>query len=638
MSTPNPYDSVVRFSAFELDFPSRVLRKSGIRLHCQEQPLQVLAALLEKPGTLITREELRQRVWPQDTFVDFDHALNTAVKKLRNVLSDDADAPRYIETVPRRGYRFVGPIQPVPVPLAVSQPLTAPPVISTDSSPPLSRHTILIGFLGLVFVCTVVYYLSFRRAGASRILPAARPVMLAVLPFQNMTGDPAQDSFSDGMTEETTTRLARLNSSRFHVIARTSAMKYKGVPKSVDEIARELHADYLLEGSIRREGPQVRISCQLIRAADQSPQWTQAYNFDSGDPLDVETRVAATIAGQLNAMLGDPSTRHHPFDYDAFDSYLRGLAESSIHTTEGLDRIIATLDKALVEDPNCAQPFASLARVYERGANLGFLQPRAAYAKARDSAERAIQLDPLLPEPHAYMADALLTIDYDWKGAQAEIRKALDLNANDPIAHEWNGVFLALQDQSGAALQELERASDLDPLNADRKVFLGAVLQKLGRNSDAEQQLKAALQLDPASTIAHSSLIHLYTVSGRQAEAISESSAFFVLEGQPEIADGLRSVYRRSGFDAATRFGLKEQLAYLMRLRSTRYVSAFSIAVIYAQFGDKAQAVSWLEKSYQARDVELPCLPYLCDSVFASIRNDPRVIAILEKVRPPQKT
>jgi TolB-like protein/DNA-binding winged helix-turn-helix (wHTH) protein/Tfp pilus assembly protein PilF len=633
MSTPNPYESIVRFSTFELDFSGRELRKSGLRLRCQEQPLQVLAALLEKPGVLVSREELRQRVWSGDTFVDFDHALNTAVKKLRNVLSDNADAPRYIETVPRRGYRFIGAIQPEPQ-VPVTQ-LSAR-VITTDSSSSFRRRVILITILVVVLASIAVYYLNSHRAKASDAVAFVRPALLAVLPFQNMTSDPAQDSFSDGMTEETTTHLVRLNSSRFRVIARTSAMKYKGAGKGIDEIARELHADYLLEGSIRREGRQVRISCQLIRASDQAPRWSQEFNFDSGDSLTMETRAADTIASQLNAILGDPGAPQHHLVDDAFDSYLRGLAESSIHTPEGLEQIIAAFQKAAVDDPNCPQPFAGLAHVYERGTNLGFLPPRATYAKARAAAEQALRLDPANPEAHVYLADALLTIDYDWKGAQAEIQKALDLNANDPMAHEWNGTFLSVQNKPELALEEMRKAVELDPLNADRKVFLAGILQKVGRREEAEDQLKAALELDPASVLAHYSLVYLYTTWGRQSDAISESSALFFLEGNPEVAENIRTVYRKSGFEAAKRFGLKAELTSLTRLRQQRYVSAFSFAKIHAQLGDKDEAIQWLEKSYVARDVELPCLPTHTDGTFASIQNDPRVVAIVEKIRPPQ--
>ena len=634
MNTPNPYESLVRFSVFELDFRGRVLLKSGMRLRCQEQPLQVLAALLEKPGILVTRDELRHRVWPEDTFVDFDHALNTAVKKLRSVLNDDADTPRFIETVPRRGYRFIAPIQASP-PAAAAVPArkTLAPLAS-DSQESRYAHALLIASLAIVFAWMVIYYFSSRHSKASANPAGVRPAMLAVLPFDNMTNDPGQDSFSDGMSEETVARLARLNSPRFHVIARTSAMQYKDAGKGVDEIARELHADYILEGSIRREGARVRISCQLIRAADQSPRWSQEYNYDSGEPLTLETRAAQTIAMELNSILGDSSVPQHSISGNAFDSYLRGLAESSIHTPEGLTRIITTFEKAVKDDPNSPQPLAGLAHVYERAANLGFLPPRATYAKARAAAEHAIQLDPSLPEAHVYLADALLTIDYDWTGAQAEIQKALDLNANDPMAHEWNGIFLALQNQNALALEEMRRAVELDPLNADRKIFLGEILMQAGQREQSEEQLKAALQLDPASDLAHSLLIHLYTEWGRHEDAINEWSTLFFLSGQPESGNSLKSVYRRRGFDAARRFAVRTQLAQLTKLREHRYVSPVAFATLYARLGDNERAVFWLQKAYDARDVSLPCLANSQDSVFASIKNDPRVVKILDKIRP----
>jgi TolB-like protein/Tfp pilus assembly protein PilF len=554
-------------------------------------------------------------------------------------LNDDADAPRYIETVPRRGYRFIGPIQTLSaqtIPAGKLITAMSPPRTLTDPSPPKHNRMIWTAFAGIFFALVAAYYLNSHRTRASGSPAASRAAMLAILPFQNMTSDPSQESFSDGMTEETTTRLARLNSQRFHVIARTSAMKYKGAREGVVEIAKELHADYLLEGSVRRQGTKVRISCQLIRASDQSPRWTQEYNFDSNDSLSIETQAAETIASQLNSVLGDPSSLHYAMNDDAFDSYLRGLAESSIHTPEGLDRIIATFEKAVVDNPNHAQPLAGLAHVYERGTNLGFLAPKPTYAKARAAADRAIQLDPTIPEAHVYLADALLTVDYDWAGAQNEIQKALALNANDPMAHEWNGIFLSIQDKTEPALEEMRRAVELDPLNADRKIFLAQILDKAGQPMEAEDQLKAALELDPASTLAHTELICLYTELGRQDDAISEWSALFFIEGQPDTADAIRANYRKSGFEAAHRLALKQKLIYLTRLRRQRYVSAFSFAAIHAELGDTEEAIQWLQKAYAARDVELPCISNRPSQVFVSIQNDPRVVEVLKKIRAPQ--
>jgi TolB-like protein/DNA-binding winged helix-turn-helix (wHTH) protein/Tfp pilus assembly protein PilF len=634
MSTPNPYHSVVRFGVYELDLRAGIVRKNGVRIRCQEQPLQVLAALLERPGELVTREELRRRVWPQDTFVDFDHALNTAIKKIRAALNDDADAPRYVETVPRRGYRFAATVETSSVlpPSAETSSITFPQ--GAEHMEKGSGFLLKLLALGLAVALAihVIYYFYGHRARASA---ATGRVMVAVLPFQNMTGDPNQESFGDGMTEETITRLCRLNSPGIGVIARTSAMKYKNAPKSVDEIGRELHADYVLEGSIRREGPRVRVTAQLMHAADQSARWAREFNYTSAETLTIETEVANEIAKQINTILGDSAAPRSPFFEDEYDPRLRDLAETAIHTPESLNLLLAAFDQATKDDLNCSVPYAGLARVYERGANLGFLQPRPAYAKAREAAQHALQIDPSSPEAHFYLADALLTIDYDWKGAQAEIQKALALNANDSLAHEWNGMVLSAQGKMTEAIQEMSRAVDLDPLNAERRTYLGLLLTRAGRHAEAEKQLTAALQIDPAFERAHFILQWVYEKEGRESDAISEWSAIFALRGQREIAVELRNVYEKSGFAAARKLAMTEQLAYLANLNKTRYVSPSAFASIYAQLGKKEQALLWLEKAYEVRDVRLPYLAFEGNPEFATLKDEPRFQAVVRKVRSP---
>jgi TolB-like protein/DNA-binding winged helix-turn-helix (wHTH) protein len=633
MATPNPYQSTVRFGVYELDLRAGVLRKNGLRIRCQEQPLQVLAALVENPGQLVTRDELRRRVWPQDTFVDFDHALNTAIKKIRAALNDDAEAPRYIETVPRRGYRFIATTDSA----STFQPSAAPAAL--PERPAALNKRLIPGLLLVAGVLALAmaagYYFNAHRARAS-VKPGPGRLMVAVLPFENMSSDQNQEFFSDGMTEETITRLGRLNSQRFGVIARTSAMKYKNARKSIDEIGRELHADYIVEGSIRREGPRVRVSTQLIHAADQSPQWTHEFDYDSAETLTIESDVAARIVSQVDALLGEPATAsNHAFAEDSYDSRLRALAQASIHTEEGLRLIIASFEQATKDDANCPQPYAGLAHVYERGANLGFLPPTLAYAKAREAAQQAIRLDPSLPETHAFMADVLLTIDYDWNGAQAEIEKALALNDNDPMAHEWNGVFLSVKGRTDDAIREMSRAVELDPLNPERLTSLGALLFAAGRYDEAKKNLIAAIQLDPASESAHGILQHLYEKEGRQQEALAESSTVFSLHGQRETAVTLKTLFEKSGYDAAMEFAVKENLAYLKQLNKKRYVSPLLFAEIYAHLGDKEQTLEWIEKAYQERDVMLPCLVKQTEPAFTLVKDEPRFQAILKKVQFP---
>ncbi len=646
MSTSNPLRAIFRFGAFEVDSRTGELRKGGMRIRCQEQPLQVMVALLERPGELLTREELRQRVWPEDTFVDFDHALNTAVKKIRAALNDEADSPRYLETVPRRGYRFIAPVQTEMTPGRISEELPTGKldVLCTAGENPFyyppETHRSLINRRVVLLAAALIgmvgggYYWSNHRARASDNNAPSR-TMVAVLPFENLTNDPSQEYFSDGMTEETISQLGRLNSQNLGVIARTSAMKYKHSGKGAREIGRELNSDYLLEGSIRREGSRVRVVAQLIRVTDQSPRWSHQFEYEFGEPLYIETDAATEIANMVHSAL-EPATRRRVQKADSMDLYLRGLAESNIHTQEGLDRIFQAFDDGMKKDPNCAPPYAALARIYERGANLGFLRPIDAYAKARKAAEKAIELDPSNPEAHVYLADALLTVNFDWKGAQAEIQKALTLNVNDPNAHEWNGIFLSLQGRPDQSLQELRTAAELDPLNAGYMTTLGEVLMAADRPVEAEIQLKAAIGLDPAADAAHVTLARVYEADKRYGDAINEVVSAFFLRGQRDQALKIKSVYEHSGYEAAKQTALREHLSYQLTLRKEHYVSPYQIAGIYAHLGDKKQSLIWLQTAYDQRDVELLCLRQSQGTLFASVKDEPEFKTILQNLHYPQ--
>jgi TolB-like protein/DNA-binding winged helix-turn-helix (wHTH) protein len=302
MSVPSPHKVVYRFGAFELDARTRELRKNGLRIRCQEQPLQVLGVLLERHGELLTRKELRERVWAEDMLIDFDHAVTTAVKKIRLALNDDADSPRYLETVPRRGYRFIAAVQVEMVTTRPAEECMAPDLDLTPAHRPVVNRRVILMSVFLIAVIAGIHHWGNRRTRASATDSVSR-TMVAVLPFENLTNDPAQEYFSDGMTEQTITQLGRLNSPHLGVIARTSAMKYKHSGKGVREIGRELSSDYLLEGSIRSEGSRVRVVAQLVRVADQSSHWTRQFDYDSGGPLYIETDAATEIANMVHAAL-----------------------------------------------------------------------------------------------------------------------------------------------------------------------------------------------------------------------------------------------------------------------------------------------------------------------------------------------
>jgi len=634
MSTPNPPRAIFRFGAFELDSRTGELRKNGMRLRCQEQPMHVLVALLERPGELLTREELRCRVWPEHTFVDFDHALNTAVKKIRAALNDEADSPRYLETVPRRGYRFIAPVQTELTPGRAAEEHRAELAEDPEIRWPLINRRVVALAAGLIVVVCGGYYWNSHRARASGNNRPSR-TMLAVLPFENLTNDPSQEFFSDGMTEETIAQLGRLNSQNIGVIARTSAMKYKHSGKGAQEIGRELNSEYLLEGSVRREGSRVRVVAQLIRVADQSPRWSHQFEYEFGEPLYIETDAATEIANMVHTEL-EPAARSRVQKADSTDFYLRGLAESNVHTVEGLDRIFEAFEQGMKKDPDCAPPYAALARIYERGANLGLLKPTEAYAKARVAAEKAIEIDPSNPEAHIYLADALLTVDYDWPQAQVEIQKALTLNVNDPSAHEWNGIFLSLQGRSDQSIRELRTAAELDPLNAEYLTTLGEILMAAERPVEAEAQLKAAIGLDPASDKAHAWLAEVYASNKHNAEAINETTTAFFLRGQREQALKIKASYEKSGYETASQLAVRERLTYLLAQREKHFVSAFEIAALYARLGDKQQSLAWLRTAYQQRDVALLCVRESQNNLFASLKDMPEFQALLQDLHYPQ--
>jgi TolB-like protein/DNA-binding winged helix-turn-helix (wHTH) protein len=632
MNTPVGSPRSFRFGVFELDLNSRILRKHGLRIRLQEQPLLVLAALLNCPGELVSREDLRTRVWPRDTFVSFDHALNTAVKKIRAALSDDADAPRYVETVPRRGYRFIAPVEAIG---------TVVPT-AAGNEPVLARRT-LWGRLfrlpvlapvsaALLLVTGIAYFRNYNALAG--LLPAHRP-MVAVLPFQDLSGDPRQTSFADGLTEEAILQLGSRNPEKLGVIARTSAMKFRNAGKSIADISRELRTDYVIEGTVRRDPNRVRISARLISTRDQATRWSRDFSFAAADSLIAQAEVANTIANEVDRALGHPGARHVGTTPDAYDNYLRGLAGSGIHSEEGLNRILLAFQKAAKEDPNCSVPFSGLAYTYEQGANLGFLRPREAYAKAREAALRAIEIDPAVSDAHTYLADAKLTIDFDWEGARTEITKALELNANDPFAHNWNAVFLAAQGKAEEAVVESRRAVELDPLVPEYLNHLGRRLMLAGRPDEAEKQIQAALQLDPSFVHAHQTLVALYEGQGRYKEAANEWSTTLWLLGERDAPLKVREAFRTSGYDAAQKEALHEYAAYLNKQSKQRYISPYWFASVNAELGNKEQALAWLEKAYEERDVCLFCLRADANALFSSLSDEPRYKAILKKMRFP---
>ena len=401
---------VVRFGKFEVDLRARELRKGGARIRLQDQPFQILAMMLERPGELVTRDELQIRLWPDGTTVDFEHGVNAAVKRLRAALADDADHPRFIETLHRRGYRFIASIEGQ---------------------------------------------------------PGAQKPRMAVLPFDNVSQDAGQDYFSDGLTSELIAQLGKVGANRLGVIARTSAMAYRATAKSASEIGRALSVQYLLEGSVRRDGDRVRIAAQLIETRGETQLWAQTYERDTADCLSVQADVASRIVQSLafelfqgRPQVGAAGTTHP----GAYQAYLKGRYQWNKPADEGLEPAITHFTEAIRLDPEFADAHASLARVYVGAAEYYARKPRAAFEAARSFAERALAIEPSNSDAHLALGDARRALDWDWKGAEEAYRAALAFNPSSEAAHRKYGVLLAGGGRNAEAAVATDRACDLDPL------------------------------------------------------------------------------------------------------------------------------------------------------------------------------
>jgi TolB-like protein/DNA-binding winged helix-turn-helix (wHTH) protein len=498
----------LRFGAFEADLRTGQLTKSGSRVRLQDQPFQVLAALLEKPGELVTREELRTRIWPR-AIVDFDHGLNKAISKIRDALGDSGDSPRFVETVARRGYRFLADVVPVEGigVAAAAAPAPVSPLSAADAHPspwrPRPARVAALAGTGLVLVlaAALAWFLNARTESASRIRS------LAVLPLENLSGDVGQEYFVDGMTDELITRLGQI--SRLRVISRTSAMMYKGTHKPMPQIANELNVDAVVEGSVLRSGERVRITAQLIVLPADKHIWSESYEGDIGDALALQNRVARTIAEQVRATLNrqeqaalQTSKTVRP---EAYDAYFRGRYFWNKRTGDGLRKAIEYFTLAIEKDPNFAAAYSGLADAYALSGDweYGILSPQEAFARSSAAAAKALALDEQLAEAHTSRAFALDLYAWEWEAAESEYRRALALNPGYATAHQWYAWHLMVMGRTPEGIAELRTAESLDPLSPILTADLADALCIAHLYDDSLRQSRTALELHPNFAVAH---------------------------------------------------------------------------------------------------------------------------------------
>jgi TolB-like protein/Tfp pilus assembly protein PilF len=447
--------------------------------------------------------------------VDFDHSMNTAVNKLREALGDSAESPRFIETLPKRGYRFIAPVQP-----------------SAQSAAPRPRHRpAVVGVAaGLIVVLGLAAYVGWQRWGRRATPPEGR-IMLAVLPFENLSGDPEQEYFSDGMTEEMISQLGQVHPERLGVIARTSAMQYKKTSKRVDEIGHELGVDYVVEGSVRRGNERIRVTAQLIQVSDQTKVWSESYESSVGDVLALQSEVARAIAGEIQLKLAPQQPAPRPVNPAAYEAYLKGVFHMRKLTTPEVKKGFDYFQQAIAIDPNYALAYTGLAACYGLGNFMG-MRPSESRPKAKEAALKALELDDTLAEAHASLATVLMD-EWDWAGADREFRRALELNAGIAHIHSGQAWLLAVTGRTVEAITEMTRARELDPLSVGTVTGLGRMFMFARRYDEAIEQFGKAQELDPNYIWAHFFRGIAYQQKGMHHEAVAEIQKAMAL-GDPE--------------------------------------------------------------------------------------------------------
>ncbi|HKS75717.1 MAG TPA: winged helix-turn-helix domain-containing protein [Terriglobales bacterium] len=620
--------SVVRFGIYEIALNSGELRKAGVRIKVQQQPLRLLEILLEHPGELVTREELRSRIWPNESFGDFDQAVNVAVAKLRTALGDCADNPRFVETLPRRGYRFIAQVsvanqnQPQPSADANSS-VPAKPEIETTPGPSKARAEKLAWLaLGLGVVALVLgltWYLRLRNTKTVDSSSSAPVRSLAVLPLENLSSD-SQDYFADGMTDELITDLAQISALR--VISRTSIMPYKGVRKPLSQIARELNVDAVVEGTVLRSDKQIRITAQLIRAPADVHLWAQSYEGDLQDTLALQKQVARAIADQIRIKLTPRETAAlnnvKVVNPEAYEDYLKGQYFANKRTPDGLKKAADYFHQAIAIDPNYALPHAGLADIYQVTE-----QP----LLAREEVQKALSLDDQSAEAHNSLANVLYLYNRDADAADKEFRRALDLDHNYAPAHHWYSMYLALKGDKADALVEAEKAYELDPLSPVVGANLAKILQEAGQDDKAIEQARRTLDLEPDSAVAHAVLGIAYQDKHMYNEAIIEyKKALHLGDPTGEIRGLLGYTYAVSGNSADAERVVDE----LKTLWPEQSRAALDLAVVYSGLGDNQNALNWLDKAREQHVSDLIGIGQ--DPHFAALRNQPRFQALVHQV------
>jgi TolB-like protein/DNA-binding winged helix-turn-helix (wHTH) protein/Tfp pilus assembly protein PilF len=636
----------IHFERFELDPGAFELRRDGQLIKLERIPLQLLLLLAENRQRLVTREEILRVIWGENVFVDADNSINTAVRKARQALKDDPENPRFLRTVPGKGYRFTAEVKSLtstvsPEELASVEQLPQESPTPANDDPevpsPLRNKWAILTLIGVIAVVGAVLMLRSRPNPPPQ--PSTRKAMLAVLPFVNLSGNPGEDYLADGMTEELITQLGGLDPNRLGVIARTSSMQYKGAPKSAAQVAHELGVDYVLEGSVRWNDQRVRVTAQLIQASDQTHLWAADFDRDPGDVLRLQSDLALAISSKIELTLSPPVrarlTDAPPVNAAAHDAYLLGLHELDLRTKSGIERSIAEFQNAIALDPQYASAHAALARAYSLAPVVRAMTPIEAMPKARDAALRAIELDPGLASGHSTLGFVKAHYEFDWPSAEREYLRALALNPNDAYAHFfYSNSYLSPLGRHAQAIEEMRKAVAIDPFSAPVQAFLGRTYIWARKYDKALEQFQKVAEMFPGFAIDHERLAQLHAFMGRFDQAIAEDTKARLLSGENEKSALAKEAKLRHAWTTQGAPGYWKTLVELSQTAENppeAYNSPFGTAILYAQLGDKARALNALEQAYEQRSLAMTEINI--EPAFDPIRGEPRFKALLQRVR-----
>jgi len=645
-----PADVVKFGDGIELDRNAYELRRAGRALKLERIPLDILLLLVERGGGLVSREDIVAKIWGKDVFLDTDNSINSAIRKIRQVLKDDPENPVFVQTVTGKGYRFIATVTENGVPgrqqedvrkFAVNTQVLEPdPGISPGrvEKPLQLSNAELDGvpstffswklrwmFLlaSLVLLLAAGAYVMHVRA-RSNFTAAQRRVMLAVLPFANLSNDPEQEYFSDGLTEETITDLGELNPERLSVIARTSSSSYKHTNKTIAQIGHELGVDYVLEGSVRREGGSARISAQLIRVKDQVHLWAHNYDRETGGLLALQNELGKAIAQQVQVKLAPPyagrSTNKYAPNPEAYELYLKGRFYLNQRTFPEIDKSTEYFQRAIEKDPGFALGYAGLADSYVANA---IRSPQDFYPKAKAADSRALELDDDLAEAHATLGAEKADFEYDWQGAEQEFKRAIELNPNYAEAHfRYAWAYLTPLGRSEQAIAEMKTALQLDPFSRIYNTVFGLTYFYARKYGLAEEQFKRAIELNPDFFVTHYHFAWLYSQVGQYPNAISEITKGRFLAGDHRVKIAAsEEIALRKAFAAEGARGFWQQMQKETVKLDTE-IGEFDLPQVYARLGESEKALAELESNYEERRPLGTLLNV--DPAFDSLRSDKR--------------